>query len=134
MIRKVVADAAPEVPPGVFSNCLVVGDTVYLSGQHARAPDGGVLGDGSMGDQTRQAFNKVKALVEAAGGTMADVVKVTIYVTDMGKRAEVNAVRREFFAGDYPPCSTLVGVTALASPGLTVEVDAVAVIGASKRA
>jgi 2-iminobutanoate/2-iminopropanoate deaminase len=133
MIRKVVTPAVPEPPPGLFSNCLVVGETVYVSGQHAGAPGGGLLGDGSMLDQTRQALTKIKAIVEAAGAAMADIVKLTVYVTDMSRRAEVSAARREFFSGDFP-CSTLVGITSLAGPDLLVEVDAVAVIGAARTA
>jgi 2-iminobutanoate/2-iminopropanoate deaminase len=128
-IRRVTTEAVPEPPPGLFSNCLVVGDTVWVSGQHAGAPGGGLLGDGSMEDQTRQALVKVKALVEAAGATLADVVKLTVYVTDIGRKAEVSAARRAFFSGDLP-CSTLVEVTALAEPELSVEIEAVAVIGA----
>lgn len=131
-MRKIITPAVPEPPPGSFSNCLVVGDTVYVSGQHAGAPGGGILGDGSMLDQTRQALKKIKAIVEAAGATMADIVKLTVYVTDISKRAEVSAARREFFSGDFP-CSTLVGITALAAPGLLVEVDATAIIGAATR-
>ena len=131
-MRKIITPAVPEPPPGSFSNCLVVGDTVYVSGQHAGAPGGGILGDGSMLDQTRQALKKIKAIVEAAGATMADIVKLTVYVTDISKRAEVSAARREFFSGDFP-CSTLVGITALAAPGLLVEVDATAIIEAAAR-
>ena len=131
-MRKIVTPAVPEPPPGLFSNCLVVDHTVYISGQHAGAPGGGLLGDGSMLDQTRQALTKIKALVETAGATMADIVKLTVYVTDMSQRAEVSAARREFFSGDFP-CSTLVGITSLAAPELLVEVDAVAIIGAGGR-
>lgn len=131
-MRKIITPAVPEPPPGSFSNCLVVGDTVYVSGQHAGASGGGILGDGSMLDQTRQALKKIKAIVEAAGATMADIVKLTVYVTDISKRAEVSAARREFFSGDFP-CSTLVGITALAAPGLLVEIDATAIIGAAAR-
>ncbi|MFT8242932.1 RidA family protein [Roseomonas sp. BN140053] len=119
----------PEPPPGLFSNALVVGSTVYLSGQHAGAPGGGLLGDGSVLDQTRQALRKLVALVEAAGGSAADIVKLTVYLADMDRKAEVSAARREFFR-DPLPCSTLVGVNALAAPDLLVEVDAVAVLGA----
>ncbi|HEV7370753.1 RidA family protein [Arenibaculum sp.] len=127
MIRRVLSPEVPEPPPGLFSNCLVVGDTVYLSGLHA-----GVPGDDGMEEQTRRTLRKVRALVEAAGAAMADVVKLTIYVTDISRRAEVSAARREFFGGDLP-CSTLVEVRALVDPGLLVEIDAVAVIGASRK-
>jgi enamine deaminase RidA (YjgF/YER057c/UK114 family) len=132
MIRQIVTPAVPEPPPGLVSNCLVVGDTVYLSGLHAGAPGGGVLGDGSMEDQTRQTLRKIGALIEAAGGTMADLVKLTIFVTDVGRRTAVSAARREFFEGVLP-CSTLVEARALVARELLVEIDAVAVIGASRK-
>lgn len=128
-IRRITAEAVPEPPPGLFSNALLVGDALYVSGQHAGAPGGGLLGDGSMADQTRQALTKIKAFVEAAGGTMADVVMLRVFVTDIGRKADVSAARREFFAGDLP-CSTLVEVSGFAEPDLSVEIEAVAVIGA----
>jgi enamine deaminase RidA (YjgF/YER057c/UK114 family) len=130
MIRKVVSPEVPEPPPGLFSNCLVAGGVVYLSGLHAGAPGGGVLGDRSVADQTRRTLGKIRSLVEAAGASMADIVKLTVYVTDISRRAEVSAARREFFEGDFP-CSTLVEVSALVAPELSVEIDAIAVIGAS---
>lgn len=130
MMRKAVSPEVPEPPPDLFSNCLVAGGVVYLSGQHAGAPGGGVSGDGSVADQTRRTLEKIRSLVEAAGASMADIVKLTVYVTDISRRGEVSAARRAFFEGDFP-CSTLVEVSALAAPGLAVEIDAVAVIGAS---
>jgi enamine deaminase RidA (YjgF/YER057c/UK114 family) len=132
MIRKITTPAVPEPPGGIYSNCLVVGDTVYIAGQTAGGPDGGVLGGDSMLEQTRHCFKKIKLLMQAAGATMADIVKMTIYVTDMSKRPEIGKARAEVFTGDFP-CSTLIGVTALASPGLLVEVDVTAIIGASKK-
>jgi 2-iminobutanoate/2-iminopropanoate deaminase len=88
---------------------------------------------GAAGDEYAQAraiFGKIRHLVEAAGGSMADVVKVTIFVTDITQRDKVWQARREFFAGDFP-ASTLVQVAALADPSLRVEIEAVAHIGAS---
>ena len=129
-VRQVTTPAVPEPPPGLFSNCLVAGGLIHVSGQHAGTPGGGVLGEGSVAEQTRHALRKVLALVEAAGGSAASVVKLTVYLTDMSRKAEVSAARREVFA-DPMPCSTLVGVAALASPGLLVEVDALAVAAAT---
>ena len=130
-LRKVTSPAVPEPPPGLFSNCLVVGDTIHISGQHAGAPQGAV-GGGSMLEQSREAFRRVFALIEAAGGSADDVVKLNVYLCDMTRRAEFSAARREFFAEPFP-CSTLVGVSALAGADLLVEIDALAVIGAGGR-
>lgn len=127
--RQVLAAAVPEPPPGLFSNCLVVGDTIHVSGQHAGRPDGKVMGEGSVLEQTRASLRKIVALVESAGGNAADIVKLTVYLTAIDHKAEVSAARREFF-DDPMPCSTLVGVNALVMPGLLVEIDAIAILGA----
>ncbi|HVB88711.1 MAG TPA: RidA family protein [Beijerinckiaceae bacterium] len=130
-IHKVTTPAAPEPPSGLFSNCLVVGDQVHVSGQHAGTQDGAV-GGASMLEQTREALRRVLALVEAAGGDAAGVVKLTIYLTDMNRRGEVSAARREVFKEPFP-CSTLIGISALAEPGLLVEIEAIAVRNAGPR-
>ncbi len=131
MITQILADAVPEPPPGTYSHALLVGNVLYMSGQHAGAPEGGLLGDGSIEDQTRQTFKKIIALVEAAGGSVTDIVKMTVYLTDIAGRPAVSVARREVFS-DPMPCSTLVAISALAMPELKVEIDAVAVIGASR--
>lgn len=93
----------------------------------ARGSDGKVVA-GDEYEQAKLIFTKIKNLVEAAGGAMADVVKVTIFVTDISQREQVWRARREFFTGDFP-ASTLVQVAALAEPSLKVEIEAVAHIG-----
>jgi enamine deaminase RidA (YjgF/YER057c/UK114 family) len=126
IVRAVSADVT-EPGPGTWSNCLVVGGIAYLAGMTARGAD--------LGDEYSQAtaiFTKIRHLVEAAGGTMADIVKVTIFVTDISQREKVWQARREFFTGNFP-ASTLVQVAALADPSLKVEIEAVAHIGASQR-
>jgi 2-iminobutanoate/2-iminopropanoate deaminase len=130
-ISAVTSPSVPEPPPGLFSNCLVVGDTIYVSGQHAGTPEGAV-GGSSMVHQSREALRRVLCLIEAAGGTADDVVKLTIYLRDMDRRADVSTARREVFAEPLP-CSTLVGVNALVAPDLLVEIDAIAVVGSSGR-
>jgi enamine deaminase RidA (YjgF/YER057c/UK114 family) len=81
--------------------------------------------------QAKVIFTKIRHLLEAAGGSMADVVKVTIFVTDITQREKVWRARREFFTGNFP-ASTLVQVAALANPSLKVEIEAVAHIGAGQ--
>jgi 2-iminobutanoate/2-iminopropanoate deaminase len=130
-MRLVTSPAVPEPPPGLFSNCLVVGDTIHISGQHAGSSQGAV-GGSSMLEQSREAFRRVLALIAAAGATADDVVKLTIYLCDITRRAELSAARREFFTEPFP-CSTLIGVSSLAGPELLVEIDALAVIGAGGR-
>ncbi len=129
-MSSIVRATTPDVPepaPGTWSNCLVAGGVAYLAGMTAR---GAELGDEYA--QSTAIFTKIRHLVEAAGGTMADIVKVTIFVTDISQREKVWQARREFFTGNFPT-STLVQVAALADPSLKVEINAVAHIGASKR-
>ena len=126
LLKRVSAGDVPEPPPDTFSQCLVGGHTIYVSGQHAGNADGTIGGDGTMISQATIALAKIKALIESAGGMMADVAKLNVYVTDITQRAAISAARRTFFKGDFP-CSTLVEITALAQPGLLVEIDAIAV-------
>lgn len=130
-ITRVTSPGAPEPQPGTWSNCLVVNGVAYVAGMVDRGGDG----KGSTGDEYEQAkaiFAKIKSLLEAADGTMADVVKVTIFVTDIKNREKVWRARREVFTGNFP-ASTLVQVAALADPSLKVEIEAVAYIGAGAR-
>ena len=125
-IVRAISPQVAEPQPGTWSNCLVVGGIAYVAGMTAT---GGDLTDEYT--QAKAVFAKIKNLLEAAGGTMADVVTVTIYVTDISQREKVWQARREFFSGNFP-CSTLVQVAALANPSLKVEINAVAHIGASR--
>ena len=126
LLKRVHSRDVAEPPPGTFSQCLVAGDLIFVAGQHAGTGDGGIGGDGTIGSQAAIALGKIKSLIEAAGGMMADVAKLTVYVTDINGRAEIGEARRKFFSGDFP-CSTLVEISALAQPGLLVEIEAIAV-------
>jgi 2-iminobutanoate/2-iminopropanoate deaminase len=126
-IVRAISPEVPEPAPGTWSNCLVADGIAYLAGMTAR---GGDLADEYT--QAKAIFAKIRHLVEAAGGSMADITKVTIFVTDIGQREKVWQARREAFTGNFP-ASTLVQVAALADPSLKVEIEAVAHIGASNR-
>ena len=131
-ITRVVASSVKEPPEGTWSNCLVVDGIAYIAGMTARSSTfDGVDGKDAY-EQTQVVLGKIKALVEAAGGTMADIVKVVIYVTDIAERDGVWKARREFFSGNFP-VSTLIEISKLAHPALRVEIEAIAHIGASKR-
>jgi 2-iminobutanoate/2-iminopropanoate deaminase len=131
-IHRVVSPLVAEPPEGTWSNCLLVNGIAYVAGMTAWGRDRTSVDAADEYEQARTIFGKIRALLEAAGGTMADVVKVTIFVTDISKREEVWRARREFFSGDFP-ASTLVQAAALAHPSLKVEIEAVAHIGAGKR-
>lgn len=131
-IRRVSAPSVPEPPPATWSNCLVVDGIAYIAGLTARGSDfASVVGGGAYG-QAQAILAKMGALLEAAGGSFADVVKVTIYVTDIRLREEVWRARAEVFAGNFP-VSTLIEISKLAHPQMLVEIDAIAHIGASTR-
>ena len=125
-IVRAISPNVGEPAPGTWSNCLVANGIAYVAGMTAT---GGDLSDEYT--QAKAIFAKIKNLVEAAGGTMADITTVTIFVTDISQREKVWAARREFFTGNFP-CSTLVQVAALATPALKVEINAVAHVGASR--
>src|SRR5262245_15269794 len=130
-IRRVRSPQVPEPAPGTWSNCLVVNGIAYVAGMIASDEDGNIL-EGDEYEQAKAIFAKIRHLVEAAGGSMADVVKVSIFVTDIGQREKVWRARREVFSGDFP-ASTLVQVAALAKPSVKVEIEAVAYLGAGAR-
>jgi 2-iminobutanoate/2-iminopropanoate deaminase len=130
-IARITSPDVPEPQPQTWSNCLLVNGVAYVAGLIARGKDGKIL-DGDEYAQAQMIFASIKSLIEAAGGTMGDVVKVVIYVTDIKQREKVWKARREVFTGNFP-VSTLVQVAALADPAVKVEVDAVAHIGAGPR-
>ena len=130
-IERITSPLVPEPAPGRYSNCLKVGDIVYVSGQTGQDPTTNhVPADGYA--QAQNVFRKLVALVEAAGGTGADIVKLTVFVTDAAYIAQVAQARAEVFGGDFP-ASTLVQVASLFDPALVVEIECVAHLGASAR-
>ena len=116
--------------PATYSQGIKVSQAqtiLFLSGQVAYTADGGVACRGDFKGQARGAYEAIKALVESQGGTMASIVKITTYVTDMAYRLDLAPVREEFF-GKKGPASTLVEISALAHPDWMIEVEAIAVI------
>ena len=130
---KIEQYAAREVwDPTTYSQAVKVtgGETIlYLSGQVAYSDNGGVAHPGDFKAQARAALQAVKAQVEAGGGTMANIVKVNTYLTDIRHRADYGPIRDEFFGKNKKmPASTLVAVTALAQPEFLIEIEAIAVL------
>ena len=116
--------------PPAYSQAIKVSGAqtvLFLAGQVAYDDQGNPAHRGDFKAQARAVFQAVKAQVEAGGGTMQNIVKVNTYLTDIRRRAELVAVREEFF-GKKGPASTLVGVTALAQPDWMIEVEAIAVV------
>lgn len=126
---KVNVPDVAEAAPGLWSNAIRTGDTLYISGQVARPFEGGA---GLVGSdeytQAKQIFSRIERIVKAAGGTMDNLVKMTIFMVDITKNTEVWRARKEFFTGDFPT-STLVEVRSLAKPEVLVEIETVAYLG-----
>ena len=123
--QPIHSDNAPAAI-GPYSQAVRAGDTVYLSGQTPLDPASGLLVEGDIATQARRAFDNLKAVCEAAGGSFDDIVRVGLYLTDLGQFAQVNAVMAEYFETPYPARST-VEVPALPK-GAQFEVDAVMVL------
>lgn len=132
-VVKIAVPGIAEPHGASWSNCLRIGNEIAVSGITARGADGQPEGGDSMGGQTRAIFARLARMLEAAGGSLHNVYKLVIYVTDMSRKDEVNAERKAAFDALYP-CSTLVEVNAFAFPGLLVEIDAFANIAIDMRA
>ncbi len=118
-------DEAPAAI-GTYSQAVKVGNTVYLSGQIPLDPNTMEVVAGDFAENTRQVFENLKAVCEAAGGSLKDIVKLNIYMTDLSNFATVNEVMATYFEAPYP-ARAAVGVAALPK-GVPVEMDGVMVI------
>lgn len=105
------------------------GDTLWISGMIATDRDGNLVGEGDVVAQTEQVFENIQAVLDAAGATFADVVKVVVYLRDIDDRPRINPIRQKYF-GPARPASTLVEISRLVLPGALIEIDAVAYVGA----
>ncbi len=125
MKQLVQTDAAPKAI-GTYSQAVKVGNTVYLSGQIALHPDTMELIDGSIEEQIRRVIDNIKAVVQEANGRLDDIVKLTVYLTDLEYFPIVNQVMEEYFTKPYP-ARAAVGVATLPKDA-QVEIDAIMVI------
>lgn len=119
-------DLAPAAI-GPYSQAVRMGDTVFLSGQIPLDPATGEIVPGDVAAQARRSFDNLKAVCEAAGGSLAQVARLGLYLTDLGDFAAVNAVMAEYFQAPYPARSTI-EVSGLPK-GAAFEVDAILVLG-----
>ena len=112
---------------GPYSQAVRMADTVFLSGQIPLDPATGELVTGNIGAQARRAFDNLRAVCEAGGGSLGDVARLGLYLTDLADFAAVNAVMAEYFDAPYPARSTI-QVSGLPK-GAAFEVDAILVVG-----
>ena len=123
-MKALYTTAAPAAI-GPYSQAIMAGDTVYVSGQLPINPSTGEFAEGGIKEQARQSLNNIKNILAEAGMTMQQVVKVTVLMTDMSDFAAVNEVYAEFFSAPYPARSAF-AVAALPKGG-AIEIEAVAV-------
>jgi 2-iminobutanoate/2-iminopropanoate deaminase len=126
IMRKQVTSEKGAPPRGIYSPAIVArGTMAFISGQGPVDPATGELCLGSFAEQADLAFKNVGALLEAAGTSWAQAVKVGVFLTDLGDFAEMNALYKEFLTEPYPARTT---VQAVLPPGMLLEVDCVAVV------
>ncbi|QOZ52515.1 RidA family protein [Bradyrhizobium sp. CCBAU 53338] len=129
-MKKQVTTEKLRQPNGHFSQATTIearGKLVFVSGMTARKPDGSIAGVGDVSAQTRQVCENIKAAVEAAGGTLDDVVRVDVYVRNMEHFDAIHAVRREYFKPPLP-ASTMVEICKMTHPDYLIEINAIAVL------
>jgi reactive intermediate/imine deaminase len=127
MTRTIIStDQAPQAI-GTYSQAVKCGNTVYLSGQIPLDPASMQLVEGDMAAQIRRVFDNLAAVAAAAGGSLADVAKLNVFLPDLGHFALVNEIMAEYFSQPYP-ARAAVGVAALPK-GAQVEMDAVLELG-----
>jgi enamine deaminase RidA (YjgF/YER057c/UK114 family) len=127
-LQRIISPDVPEPAAELWSNCIRAGNLLFISGQTARTSVNAAPDAEDEYGQARIVFGKLQALVESAGGRMADIAKITIYVVNIKNNKDIWRARKEFFSGDFP-ASTLVEVRALASPSILLEIDAIAYLG-----
>ena len=127
MTREIISTPNAPQAIGTYSQAVRVGNTVYLSGQIPLDPATMELVQGEPEDRIRRVFDNLSAVAEAAGGSLQDVVKLNIFLTDLGQFADVNQVMAEYFELPYP-ARAAIGVAALPK-GTDVEMDGVMELG-----
>ena len=127
MTREIIQTNRAPQAIGTYSQAVRSGNTVYMSGQIPLIPESMELVDGDMEAQIRRVFDNLSAVAEAAGGSLADVVKLNVFLPDLGHFAIVNEVMAGYFQPPYP-ARAAVGVAALPK-GAQVEMDAVMELG-----
>lgn len=127
--KRVVIPTGREKPSGVWSPAVIAeaGKLMFISGITSRDARGNVVGVGDVRAQTRRVISNLRTTIEAAGGTLADIVSVTVFVTDIQDFEAIHEVRREFFPVE-PPASTMVEISRLVDERSLIEISAIGLI------
>lgn len=124
-VRHVAVAHMPEPPNATWSNCLVVGSEIVISGVTANPANDAEGKTLSTHAQATRIMERIQAMLVAAGGSLHNIYKLVVYVTDITDKGVVSEIRKTWLQSPYP-CSTLVEVKGFAFPGLTIEIDAFA--------
>lgn len=130
--REEIRVAGIGEPISHYTDAVRYGDLLFVSGCGPFDDEMRIVGGDDAAAQCRQVLENMGKVLASANSSFADVLRVTVYLTDVSDRAAINPVRQEFF-GQTRPASTLIGVAELVLPGMKVEIDAVAALGASRR-
>jgi 2-iminobutanoate/2-iminopropanoate deaminase len=127
VVRTAIQPSDMADPRPRYTHAWRVNDTIYVAGQLATDADGKLVAPNDIRGQARAALQNLARVLETAGASLQDVVKTTVFITDMRYREGYHEARQEFYPSD-PPASTLVQIVALALPGALIEIEAVAVV------
>lgn len=125
MEKKIITTSNAPAPIGPYNQAVFAGDTLYISGQISIDPQTGALNNASLQDETHQCMKNLQAILAEAGLNFSDVIKTTIFITDMNRFAEINEVYGQYFTGNFPARET-VQVAALPK-FVNVEISMIAV-------
>ncbi len=123
-LRREIRIPSLNPPVSHYTDAVLFGDLLFISGLAPLDAEGRLVGGDDPAAQTRKIFESMQLILQEAGADFSDVLRVTVYLTDIDDRPKINPVRQEFF-GETRPASTLVEVSALVVPGMRVEIEAV---------
>lgn len=129
---KTRIDISDGTETGAYSRAVRVGDTVHVSGTTSLDATGGYVGD-DVGAQTTAVYEKIEHALQACGAEMGDIVRITAYTTDMSQSAAFLDAHSRAMDGNKP-AAALIGVSSLIDPGLLIEIEAYAIVGAERHA
>lgn len=129
MEKEIITSANLSQPLGIYSHAVKVkgNQLLFISGMTARDKEGNLVGKGDMKRQTQQILENIKIILDRVGATFDNIVKVTIFITDMSHFKEIHEVRAKYFKKDFP-ASTLVQVSRLVDEDMLIEIEAFAVL------
>ena len=129
MTKVIISPPSMSTPTGYSYAIKKGGQPLYIAGQVPLDGQGNLVGPGDVTAQAEQVYRNIQTVVEAAGGTLNDIVKVTVFTTDIAHRPALGAVRQSFFKDGPYPASTFLVIASLANPAFLIEIEAVALIG-----